>query len=156
MTSSTLLKVVVCITLVAGLFTHHAAFALESESPVGRWQTYDDHTHAPRGMIRIYEEDGKLFGHIERAAEKKNERDICAVCTDDRHGKPIDGLVIIRNMERSAEQPLEWSGGDILDPNTGKLYRFKMRVEDHGAKLVVRGFLGLSLIGRTQTWMRIP
>jgi uncharacterized protein (DUF2147 family) len=156
MKSSTLLRVVVCIALAAGLCTHRVALALENESPVGHWQTYDDHTKAPRGMIRIYEKDGKLFGHIERAAEKMNDRDVCSVCTDDRRDKPIDGLVIIRNMVRSADQPLEWTGGDILDPDTGKLYRFKMRVEDHGAKLVVRGFLGLSLLGRTQTWMRIP
>lgn len=156
MKSSTLFGIVVFIALAAGLFTHRAALALESDTPVGRWQTYDDHTNAPRGMIRIYEKGGKLFGHIERAAEEKNDRDVCSVCTDDRHDQPIDGLVIIRNMERSAAQPLEWSGGDILDPDTGKLYRFRMRVEDHGAKLVVRGFLGLSLIGRSQTWMRIP
>ncbi len=128
----------------------------DSDSPIGRWQTFDDRTHAPKGMVRIYEHEGKLFGRIERPPARKNDADVCAVCTDDRKDQPIDGLLIIRNMNRSSEDPLEWSGGDILDPETGRLYRLTMRVEERGAKLAVRGFFGFSLLGRTQTWSRIP
>ncbi len=129
--------------------------APSAESPVGRWQTFDDHTKAPRGVVRIYEQDGRLFGRIERSADANADHAVCAVCTDERHGQPIDGLVIIRDMRRSADDPLEWSGGDILDPDDGKVYRFRMRLADHGATLVARGYLGVSLLGRTQTWKRL-
>ncbi len=126
-----------------------------SETPVGRWQTFDDRTNAPRGVVRIYEQDGALFGRVERSADKAGDHAVCTVCTDERHDQPIDGLLIIRNMRRSADDPLEWSGGDILDPDDGRVYRFRIRLEDHGATLVARGFIGIALIGRTQTWKRL-
>ena len=131
------------------------ATAAESETPIGRWQTFDDHTNAPRGVVRIFEQDGRLYGRVERGDDQKNDHAVCTVCPDDRKNQPIDGLVIIRNLAHSADDPLEWSGGDILDPDTGKIYRVKIHVEDHGARLVVRGFLGVSLLGRTQTWKRL-
>ncbi len=146
------------IAMVGAVFLARPVMAdtADTESPIGRWQTFDDQTHAPKGMVRIYEQEGKLFGRIERAASRRNDADVCAVCTDDRKDQPIDGLLIIRNMNRSSTDPLEWSGGDILDPETGRLYRLKMRVEERGAKLAVRGFFGVALLGRTQIWSRIP
>lgn len=128
----------------------------ESDTPIGRWQTFDDRTHAPGGTIHIFEKNGKLFGRIERMPDGRDGRDLCTACTDERKDQPLDGLVIIRNMARSAEDPKEWGGGDVLDPDSGKLYRFRMRVEDHGAKLLARGFVGISLLGRSQTWARLP
>jgi uncharacterized protein (DUF2147 family) len=133
----------------------HAA-AVDIDSPIGRWQTYDDRTHQARGMVRIFEKDGKLFGRIERRPEKRDPSDLCTACNDERKDQPIDGLVIIRNMSKSDQDPLEWVGGDVVDPDTGRVYRFRMRVEDRGETLVVRGFFGVSLLGRTQTWKRIP
>jgi uncharacterized protein (DUF2147 family) len=130
--------------------------ALDIDSPIGRWQTYDDRTREPRGMVRIFAKDGKLFGRIERKPEKRDPSDRCSACTDDRKDQPIDGLEIIRNMSKSDEDPLEWSGGEVVDPDTGRVYRFKMRIEDRGATLVVRGYFGISLLGRTQTWNRVP
>ena len=133
-----------------------SADTADTDSPIGRWQTFDDRTHALKGMVAIFEKEGKLFGRIERAAARRNDADVCAACTDDRRNQPIDGLVIIRNMSRSTTDPLEWSGGDVLDPETGKLYRLRMNVEERGTRLAVRGFLGVSLLGRTQTWARLP
>ena len=146
------------VTVLAALLSCGAAnaAALDIDSPVGRWLTYDDRTHEPRGMVSIYEEGGKLFGRIERKPEKRNPAELCIACTDERKNQPIDGLVIIRNMSKSDADPLEWSGGDVVDPDTGRIYRLKMRVENRGTTLVVRGFVGFSLLGRTQTWQRIP
>jgi uncharacterized protein (DUF2147 family) len=138
--------------LLASLITFNAS-AADVDSPIGRWRTYDDKTHQPRGIVRIYEKAGKLFGSIERAPEKKDDGAVCSACTDERKNQPIDGLVIIRNMERDGD---EWVGGDIIDPDDGKLYRFKMHLEDHGTKLIARGFIGISLLGRSQTWVRLP
>jgi uncharacterized protein (DUF2147 family) len=74
------------------------------------------------------------------------------VCSDDRKNQPINGLEIIRNMSRRDE---EYAGGEILDPDSGWVYRCKFHLEDGGQKLLVRGYLGISLFGRTQTWTRV-
>jgi uncharacterized protein (DUF2147 family) len=48
----------------------------------------------------------------------------------------------------------EYQGGEILDPENGKVYRVKMNLQDRGRTLHVRGFIGFSLFGRTQIWIR--
>jgi uncharacterized protein (DUF2147 family) len=127
------------------------SFAAESSSPVGEWKTFDDKTGKARAIVRIYEQDGKLFGKIERSMTPGAESRICSMCTDDRKDQPMLGLVIIRNMTRTGDG---YAGGDILDPDTGSVYRCKFHLEENGAKLVLRGFIGISLLGRTQTWER--
>ena len=138
--------------VLAGLLVVGGAGAREVDSPVGRWQTYDDRTHAPRGIIRIFEKDGKMFGRI----ESDGDRSLCHACPDERKNQPVNGLVIIRNMERGRADPLAWEGGDVLDPETGHLYRLRMRLDGSGSSLEVHGYIGVSLIGRSQTWARAP
>jgi uncharacterized protein (DUF2147 family) len=123
-----------------------------SDSPVGLWKTIDDKTGAARAIVRIYEQDGRLFGKIEGSFKPGAEHRTCEVCSDDRKGQPMLGLIIIRNMKHADD---EYNGGDILDPDTGSVYRCKMHVEG-GTRLVVRGYIGFSLLGRNQTWQRMP
>lgn len=118
----------------------------------GRWQTVDDATHKPRGVVRLYERDGAVFGRIEAVLDPKEAAERCTDCRDERKDQPVVGMVIVRNMRRHGD---EYSGGDILDPDTGSVYRCRMRLEDGGKKLVVRGFIGFSLLGRSQTWLRM-
>jgi uncharacterized protein (DUF2147 family) len=125
--------------------------AADASSPLGEWKTFDDKTGKARAIVRIYEQDGLLFGKIERSMTPGAENRFCAVCTDDRKDQPMLGLVIIRNMKRTDDG---YAGGDILDPDTGSVYRCKLHVDEGGAKLVVRGFIGISLLGRTQIWER--
>jgi uncharacterized protein (DUF2147 family) len=120
-------------------------------SPVGLWRTIDDKTGKPRGVIRVYEQDGKLFGKIERSLRPGEPPKFCDKCTDERKDQPLLGMIILRNLKRVDN---EYRDGDILDPDNGSVYRCKMHLEDGGRKLVVRGFVGLSLFGRTQTWER--
>jgi len=120
-------------------------------SPIGLWKTFDDKTGAARALVRIYEQDGKLFGRIEQSFTQGADNRVCVECTDERKDKPIIGLIIIRNV-RAADG--EFSGGDILDPDNGSVYRCKFHLEDSGSRLVVRGFIGLSILGRTQNWQR--
>lgn len=134
------------------LFATGTARATEVDSPVGRWQTFDERTHKPRGVIRLFEANGKLHGRIEH----DGDRSLCHACSDERKDQPLNGLVIIRNMQRSAADPLAWEGGDVLDPETGKTYRLKMHLDGSGASLVVHGYIGVALIGRSQTWSRMP
>jgi uncharacterized protein (DUF2147 family) len=124
-----------------------------TDSPIGLWKTVDDKTGAARAIVRIYEQDGRLFGKIESSFTPGAEHRVCEVCTDGRKDQPILGLVIIRNMKHADD---EYSGGDILDPDTGSVYHCKMHVEGGGTRLVVRGYIGFSLLGRNQTWQRVP
>jgi uncharacterized protein (DUF2147 family) len=128
-----------------------ASQAADPQSPIGLWQTVDDKTGMPRAMVRIYVQDGKYFGRIERSFTPGAEARVCSVCTDERKNQPIIGLLIIRNVILRAG---EYGGGDILDPDTGSVYRCKFHLEKDGTVLVVRGFIGISLLGRSQTWQR--
>lgn len=122
-------------------------------SPIGRWKTVDDKTGQARGIVRIYEEHGTLFGKIEASLKASESKEHCDLCTDDRKGHPVIGLVVIRGLKKQGD---EYSGGDILEPDTGTIYRCKLRLLDQGKKLLVRGYLVIPLIGRTQTWIREP
>jgi uncharacterized protein (DUF2147 family) len=123
-----------------------------ADSPIGLWKTFDDKTGAARAIVRIYEQNGRLFGKIESSFTAGADHRVCRSCTDDRKDQPIIGLLIIRNMKHTDD---EYSGGDILDPDNGWVYHCKMHVEG-GTRLLVRGYIGFSLLGRNQTWERIP
>jgi uncharacterized protein (DUF2147 family) len=125
--------------------------AAEATSPIGRWKTVDDKTGNARAIVRIYEQDGKLFGEIEQVFTPGAEKRVCKFCTDERKNQPIIGLRIIRDMKPNGG---EYAGGDILDPESGSVYRCKMHLEQGGARLIVRGYIGFALLGRTQTWQR--
>jgi uncharacterized protein (DUF2147 family) len=122
-------------------------------SPLGDWKTVDDKTGAPRAIVRIELKGDKYFGHIEQSFTPGAQTRVCSECSDDRKNQPIIGLEVIRNMSRKDEG---YAGGEILDPDSGWVYRCKFHLEDGGQKLLVRGYLGFSLFGRTQTWVRVP
>jgi uncharacterized protein (DUF2147 family) len=122
-----------------------------SQSPLGQWKTIDDKTGKPRALVRIYMQDGKYFGRIEKSFTPGAEARVCIKCTDDRKDQPIVGLLIIRNI---VLRDGDYGGGDILDPENGSVYRCRFHLEDDGNVLVVRGFIGFSLLGRSQTWHR--
>ncbi len=128
-----------------------SASAADRQSPLGLWKTVDDKTGQPRALVRIYLQDGKYFGRIELSFTPGAETRLCLVCTDDRKNHPIIGLVIVRNMTL---RDGEYGGGDILDPDSGSVYRCKFHLEQDGTRLVVRGYIGIALLGRSQTWQR--
>ena len=127
-----------------------AAAVSVADSPIGLWKTFDEKTRKPGATLRIYEREGVFFGRIEQILAG-DDRQICSACTGDRRDRPIVGLEIIRNM-RPANG--EYEGGDILDPRSGVNYRCKFRLSGDGSRLVVRGFIGIPLLGRSQTWER--
>jgi uncharacterized protein (DUF2147 family) len=129
-----------------------AASAAES-SPAGLWITVDDKTHMPRGSVRVYEENGTFSSRIETSFNPNDLTERCDKCTDDRKDAPIIGLVIMRGMTKHGAG---YEGGTILDPDTGSIYRCRFTLSADGRKLSVRGYLGISLLGRTQTWTRAP
>jgi uncharacterized protein (DUF2147 family) len=126
--------------------------AADQASPVGLWKTFDDRTHKPRGTILIYEENGIYSGRIESSFNPAEWTEHCDKCAGDRKDASVIGLVIMRGMTKHGA---EFNGGDILDPETGSIYRCRFELSSDGTKLMVRGYLGLSLFGRTQTWTRM-
>ena len=118
-------------------------------TPVGRWRTVDDKTGQPRSIVRIWEENGHFFGRVEQSLNPARAGRRCDKCTDERKDQLIVGMTIIRGLEENGD---EYAGGDLLDPDNGKLYRCKLKLK--GNILTVRGYLGASLFGRSQTWTR--
>jgi uncharacterized protein (DUF2147 family) len=128
--------------------------ALAAEPGIaGRWKTIDDKTGKPKGIVLIYEQKGEFFGKVESAIDPKDANQICDLCKDERKNQPVTGMVILRHLKRNGD---EYGGGDILDPDNGSVYRCKARLVEGGKKLVLRGYIGISLLGRSQTWIREP
>jgi uncharacterized protein (DUF2147 family) len=130
-----------------------AALADAHDTPVGTWQTIDDHTGKPKALVEISQnENGELVGKVIKGLSPNDTPGRrCTECIDERKDQPILGMTIIRNMKRDGDV---WDGGYILDPENGKEYRCKMSLDEGGRKLKVRGYLGVPMLGRTQTWLR--
>jgi uncharacterized protein (DUF2147 family) len=142
-------------TLIATLLIAAApAIAFAQATPVGVWKTIDDKTKTERSQLRITESGGVLSGRIEKllAADAKQDA-VCDKCTDDRKGKPLIGLEVLRGVKKSDDNT--WDGGTILDAAEGKIYKVRLQPVEGGKKLEVRGFVGIPALGRTQTWIRV-
>jgi len=127
----------------------HLAFS----SPAGRWKTVDDATGKVKSIVSIREQNGKLYGIIEKVLDPEvpGPNPLCIHCVGDLKNKPETGLQILWDLTKDGD---EWTGGQILDPHNGKVYRCNLSLEDGGDKLKVRGFIGFALLGRTQYWLR--
>jgi uncharacterized protein (DUF2147 family) len=122
-------------------------------TPAGLWKTIDDSTHEERSLVRISEAGGVFTGRIEKSLnpDPKQAR-LCDKCTDERKGQPLIGMAIIRNARQNVDDKAVFDGGDITDPDNGKVYRLRLRPIDDGRKLEVRGYIGPFY--RTQVWLR--
>ncbi len=125
----------------------------EDPTPVGRWTTVDDDSGKPKSVVRIWEEGGKLQGKIESLVLEPGDdpNPKCTKCEGERKDQPIVGMVILWGLSRDGQK---WSGGHILDPDNGSTYRCFLEPAEGGAKLKVRGYIGLALLGRTQVWLQ--
>src|SRR5450755_2275299 len=123
-------------------------------SPVGRWVTYSDRTHKPTGIIEIKLDHGALKGTILQQLNRPPSLPpaICRKCEGALKDAPIVGLTIMWGLK--SEGGASWDDGSILDPNSGDVYSAKVELEEGGQKLLVRGYLGISLLGRSQEWIR--
>ena len=141
-------------TLAAILFASLALPALAQMSPVGTWHTMDEKTGEIKSQIVISEAGGVVSGKIDKVLRKDAKPDaVCDECSDDRKGKPIVGLEIIRGAKKAGAKDV-WEDGKILDPENGKNYTLRLTPIEGGKKLEVRGSIGP--FGRTQTWVRVP
>jgi len=123
-------------------------------TPAGLWKTIDDETKTEKSLVRITDNGGVLSGKIEKILTDKADAK-CVECTDERKGQPVQGMTILRGVKPDAAERGSWVGGDILDPNNGKIYKVLLKLADGGKKLDVRGYVGMPMLGRTQTWLRV-
>ncbi len=140
--------------IVAVLFFSAASSAsAQATSPVGLWKNIDDESGKPKALIRITESNGELSGKIEKLFREPNEdqNPKCDKCEGALKNQPILGMTILNGMKRDGD---EYDGGSILDPNNGKVYKSRLELKDSGKKLKVRGYIGIPLLGRSQTWIR--
>jgi uncharacterized protein (DUF2147 family) len=140
---------VLTLTLAAALMAS-AAWA-DNTSPVGLWKNVDDTSGKPRALIRITEANGMLQGKVEKVFLAPNESPTCTKCEGALKNAPVVGLVILSGLKKDGA---EFTGGQILDPDNGKTYSSKISLIDGGKKLNVRGYIGVSLLGRSQVWQR--
>lgn len=139
--------------IAACLLLGSALVLAANDTPVGTWRQIDDVTGKPKSVIEITEEHGKLQGKVLRVLfSDEGLHPICKKCEGERKDQPVEGMVIMWNVVKDGQK---WGDGKILDPKNGKIYKVKLSLADGGQKLDVRGYLGFSLLGRTQTWERL-
>ncbi len=131
------------------------AIAFAQATPVGVWKTIDDKTQTEKAQLRITEAGGVFSARIEKllAADAKQDG-LCDKCSDERKDKPMIGLEVMRGVKKASEDNT-WDGGTILDAAEGKIYKVRLQMAEGGKKLEVRGYMGMPLLGRTQTWIRV-
>ena len=144
------LTTLVVLMLALPMSVPSAAADARLTSPVGLWEAFDSNGKS-EGLIRIFEMKGLYYGRIEPSSPTDDRSARCTRCTDYRHNQPIIGLVLLRHLR---PENGEYVGGDILDPNTGHIWSCTMRLTDGGRQLIMRGFVGFSLLGSSQTWKR--
>ncbi len=131
-----------------------AGHAFAQMSPVGLWKTIDDDTKKEKSLVRIKETNGVFSGTIEKLLDPATKQDaVCDKCADERKDKPVLGMTILRNLKQSADDKGVYDGGDIVDPNNGKIYRTRLKPVEDGKKLEMRGYIGPFY--RTQVWLRV-
>ncbi|MBW8889430.1 MAG: DUF2147 domain-containing protein [Fibrobacteres bacterium] len=132
-----------------------ASFAsAQGLSPEGWWKTVDDKTGRVKSIVHITRGGDTLSGKIEKLFRRPEEIQdpVCIKCSGERKDKRIVGMTIMWGLHPSGAG---WDGGSVLDPANGKVYSCKLSLSEDSQSLTVRGYLGFSLLGRSQTWKRV-
>lgn len=140
--------------IVLGAFAMFA-FSAFSQSVTGIWETIDDETGKAKSHVLVFENKGKIYGKVIKILDPAKKDKTCTKCAknDPRKDKKIQGMIIVTGLKKDGN---EYNGGKILDPNKGKVYGCKMWLDKNDSdKLNVRGFMGISMLGRSQTWNRV-
>lgn len=123
----------------------------QSQTVIGKWKTFDDETQKAQSIVEIYEQSGKIYGKVIDILERENKKRVCVNCSGNDKDKPILGMIVIKGLSKKGS---EYTDGKILDPKSGKLYQCFITLETKD-KLKVRGYIRISLFGRTQYWYRM-
>ncbi|GAB2577370.1 DUF2147 domain-containing protein [Dyella jejuensis] len=138
--------------IAACLLLGPAAAWAASDTPVGTWKQVDDKTGKVKSIIQITDEGGQLQGKVQQIlVSDDGPNPVCRKCDGDKKDQPIQGMTILWGVSKDGDV---WDGGKILDPQSGTVYKVKLTMADGGQKLDVHGYVGFSLLGRSQIWIR--
>lgn len=118
-----------------------------------QWQTVDDKTGEKKAIIQLNESSGKVSGKIIKVLNTKDANALCEKCPGSLKNKPVEGLQILSGLKANGNN--QWSDGQLVDPETGKVYSGKLTLSDNGKSLKLRGYVGSPVFGRSQTWQRV-
>ena len=139
------MKIIIgCILFLSGIHS------LTAQTVFGKWKTLNNETGKTESIVEVYKKDGKAYAKIIEIVDVKRKNDVCEACKGKNKNKPILGMIILNGLEKKGD---EWSNGKILDPNNGKYYKCYISLVND-TKLKIRGYIGISLIGRTEYWYR--
>jgi uncharacterized protein (DUF2147 family) len=123
-----------------------------NDTPVGTWRQVDDATGKVKSIIQITDSNGQLEGKVLQVLiSDDGPHPVCKKCDGDKKDQPIEGMTIMWGVSKDDDV---WDGGKILDPQSGTVYKVKLSMQADGQKLEVRAYVGFSLMGRTQVWIR--
>ncbi len=126
-------------------------FYAQNKNIFGKWNTIHEETGKIISVVEIYEMNNKIYGKVCEISNPKSRNLLCKNCPGEDKDKPILGMTVIKGLQKNEN---EYSDGEILDPNSGNLYQCYITLI-HPDKLKVRGYIGISLFGRTQYWERV-
>ncbi|MGB1284481.1 MAG: DUF2147 domain-containing protein [Polaribacter sp.] len=126
------------------------SFSLNAQTIFGKWNSKNEETGKIDSVVEIYEKGGKAYAKIIEIKDPERQNSVCTECEGKNKGKKILGLNILTGLEKDDD---EWSGGKILDPRNGKIYKCFIKLEEAN-KLKIRGYIGFSLLGKTKYWTR--
>ncbi len=143
------LSAALAVTLFSG-----SVSATSQDQVTGLWQTVDDKTGEAASIVHIdVTEAGKLSGTIKTLLRPEDQGKVCDLCPDAFYNQPIEGLTFMWGLQ--PDKSGAWQGGRILDPESGSIYRSQLTVSDDGQTITVRGYIGVSWLGRSQQWQRV-
>jgi uncharacterized protein (DUF2147 family) len=121
-------------------------------SPLGYWKTIDDVTGNVKSIVKLSGSPSDLSGSVVKLFP--GALTVCSACKGSLKDKPILGMTIMHGLKQDPSDTNKWTDGTIMDPKNGESYRCTITVSDDGSKLNVRGYIGISLLGRSQTWIK--
>lgn len=139
-------KLILCL-----LCLFSATLYTQAQSVFGKWKTINEETGKPNSIIEIFEEGGEVHGKVVRILKEEDRDKRCTNCEGEFKNKKIEGLVVMRGLEKDGN---EYSGGLVTDPKSGKEYKCKIWLdEDNPDLLNIRGYI--AFFYKTQTWERV-
>lgn len=131
------------------------AFASTQDSPIGYWKTIDDVSGKPKSIVQISESmNHSLNGTVVKLFQDPGK--ICTACSGTNKNQPILGMNVMDGFVQNKDNHMQWTNGEILDPKSGKIYHCHLQLMEGGQKMLVRGYIGIPLFGRSQLWERVP
>lgn len=146
-------KIVACLLIAMIPFVSANAAPVVS-TPIGYWKTIDDGSGEAKSIVQIWQTpDHKLYGKVVKLYQNPDK--LCSACQGQYHNQKILGMTVMQNFKQNEKTPAQWVDGEILDPKNGKTYHCNIHLTENNQKLNVRGYIGLPLFGRSQTWVRV-